>query len=159
MSSNKNNKLTPEQKKFQQFAETKIPKRRVLKNCMRAFFIGGLICIFDQALQFMFIKYFSFTDETAGNPASAILIIIAALLTGFGVFDHIAQWAGAGTSVPITGFANSIASAAIEHRTEGYVLGVGSNMFKVAGAVITFGVFSAFVVSILSIVIKWLGGM
>lgn len=159
MSSSKDENLKPEQKKYQEFAETKVPKRKVLLNCSRAFLVGGCICVFDQALQFMFIKYFNFTEENAGNPASAILIIIATLLTGFGVFDHIAQWAGAGTSVPITGFANSIASAAIEHRTEGYVLGVGGNMFKIAGSVITFGVFSAFVVAILSMIIKWLGGV
>ncbi|WP_446899600.1 stage V sporulation protein AC [Clostridium sp. LBM24168] len=159
MASNKNDKLNPEQKKYQDFAQSKVPKRKALRNCIRAFIVGGSICIFDQSLQFIFIKYFKFTEETAGNPASAILIIIASALTGFGVFDHIAQWSGAGTSVPITGFANSIASAAIEHRTEGYVLGVGGNMFKIAGSVITFGVFSAFIVSIVSIVIKWLGGM
>jgi stage V sporulation protein AC len=157
MASNKD--LNPEQKKYQEFADAKVPKRKAFRNCVRAFLVGGSICVFDQALQFMFIKYFNFTEETAGNPASAILIIIATILTGLGVFDRIAQWAGAGTSVPITGFANSIASSAIEHRTEGYVLGVGGNMFKIAGSVITFGVFSAFVVGIITMIIKWLGGM
>jgi stage V sporulation protein AC len=80
-------------------------------------------------------------------------------LTGFGVYDHIAQWAGAGTAVPVTGFANTMSSAAIEHRTEGYVLGVGGNMFKLSGSVIVYGVFSAFIVAIIKITIKWLGGM
>lgn len=159
MSGSKDDNLTPEQKKYQQFADTKAPKRKVVTNCIRAFIVGGAICCFGQVLQFMFIKYFNFTEQTAGNPTSAIIIIIAVLLTGFGVFDHIAQWAGAGTSIPVTGFANSISSAAIEHKTEGYVLGVGGNMFKIAGPVITFGVFAAFVVSIISIAIKWLGGM
>jgi stage V sporulation protein AC len=107
----------------------------------------------------VFIKYFHFSEKTAGNPTSAVVIIIAVLLTGLGVYDHIAQWAGAGTAIPVTGFANSIASTAIEHRSEGYVLGVGGNMFKLAGSVITFGVFSAFVVTIIRILIKWLGGM
>ena len=81
------------------------------------------------------------------------------MLTGFGVYDHIAQWAGAGTAVPITGFANTMASAAIEHRTEGYVLGVGGNMFKLSGSVIVFGVSSAFIVALIKLSIKWLGGM
>jgi stage V sporulation protein AC len=101
----------------------------------------------------------NFNEKTAGDPAVAVLIIISVLLTGFGVFDHIGQWAGAGTAIPITGFANTMASAAIEHRTEGYVLGVGGNMFRLSGPVITYGVFSAFVVVIIKIIFKWLGGM
>lgn len=107
----------------------------------------------------MFIKYFNFTEATAGNPTSAILIIVSVLLTGLGVFDHIAQWAGAGTAIPVTGFANSIASCAIEHKSEGFVLGVGGNMFKLAGSVISFGVFSAFVMAIVRVIIQWLGGI
>ena len=125
----------------------------------KGFYVGGIICTIGQGLQYIFIKYFHFSEATAGNPTSAVLIIISVLLTGLGVYDHIAQWAGAGTAIPVTGFANSIASAAIEHRSEGYVLGVGGNMFKLAGSVITFGVFSAFVVAIIKIIIKWLGGM
>lgn len=159
MSNMKKKKLTPVQQEYQDFAKDREPKRPVVKNCVRAFLVGGFICIIGQALQWMFINYFGFDEKTAGNPASAILIIIAILLTGFGVYDHIAQWAGAGTAVPITGFANTMASAAIEHRTEGYVLGVGGNMFKLSGSVIVFGVFSAFVVAIVKIFIKWLGGM
>ena len=89
----------------------------------------------------------------------AVIIIITVILTGFGVFDHIAQFAGAGTVVPITGFANTIASAAIEHRSEGYVLGVGGNMFKLAGPVIVYGVFSAFVVSLVVVSLRALGVM
>ena len=87
------------------------------------------------------------------------LIFIAMLLTGFGVYDRIAQFGGAGTAVPVTGFGNAIISAAIEHRTEGYVLGVGGNMFKLAGSVIVFGVFSAFVIALIkTILIQW-GGL
>lgn len=107
----------------------------------------------------MFISYFGFDEVTAGNPTAAVLIIISVLLTGLGVYDHIAQWAGAGTAIPVTGFANTMASAAIEHRSEGYVLGVGGNMFKISGPVITYGVFFAFVVSLIKIIIKELGGM
>jgi len=83
---------------------------------------------------------------------------LAALLTGLGIFDHFAQWAGAGTAVPITGFANSIASAAIEHRSEGYVLGVGGNMFKIAGPVLVFGTFAAFAVAMIKLIIQAIGG-
>jgi len=158
MANKKNEKLTPAQKKYQDLAKTKEIKRPVMSNCIRAFIVGGGICTFGQGLQWMFIKYFNFTEKTASSPTAAILIIISVLLTGFGVYDHIAQWAGAGTAIPVTGFANSIASAAIEHKSEGYVLGVGGNMFKLAGSVIVFGTFSAFVVAIIKITIKWLGG-
>jgi stage V sporulation protein AC len=159
MSNKKKKKLTPVQQEYQDFAKDREPKRPVIKNCIRAFLVGGLICLIGQVLTWFFIKYFGFNEKTAGNPTSAVLIIISILLTGFGVYDHIAQWAGAGTAVPVTGFANTIASASIEHRTEGYVLGVGGNMFKLAGSVIAFGVFSAFVVAIVKLTIKWLGGI
>lgn len=159
MSDKKNKKLTPEQQKYQELSKNMEPKRPVLINCIRAFLVGGFICTIGQGLEFIFINYFNFNEKTVGSPTSAILIIISVLLTGFGVYDQIAQWAGAGTAIPITGFANSIASAAIEHRSEGYVLGTGGNMFKLAGSVIAFGVFSAFVVSIIKITIMWLGGM
>lgn len=154
-----NKQLNISKEEYKNYADKRKPKRPVLKNCFRAFIAGGIICTIGQFLQWIFINYFGFTEETAGNPATAILIICSILLTGFGVYDHIAQWAGAGTAVPVTGFANTIASASIEHRTEGYVLGVGGNMFKLAGSVIAFGVFSAFVVSIIKLLFKWLGGM
>ncbi|MBZ4686388.1 MAG: stage sporulation protein [Clostridia bacterium] len=159
MSNKKKKKLTPTQQKYQRFAKDREPKRPVLSNVIRAFIAGGIICTIGQGLQWMFMTYFNFTEVTAGNPTVAVLIIISVLLTGFGVYDHIAQWGGAGTAVPVTGFANTVASASIEHRTEGYVLGVGGNMFKLAGPVITYGVFSAFVVAIVKIAIKALGGM
>lgn len=159
MSNKKKKKLTPVQQEYQAFAKQREPKRPVFQNCIRAFIVGGFICLIGQVLQWMFINYFNFTEETAGGPTSAVLIILSITLTGFGVFDHIAQWGGAGTAVPITGFANTMASAAVEHRSEGYVLGVGANMFKIAGPVIVYGVFSAFVVAIVKITIKWLGGI
>lgn len=159
MSSKKKKKLTPTQQKYQAFAKEREPKPSVIKNCFKAFLVGGLICTLGQALQMFFIKYFDFTEETAGDPTVAVLIIISVLLTGLGLYDHIAQWAGAGTIIPVTGFANTVASAAIEHRSEGYVLGVGGNMFKLSGSVIAFGVFSAFVVAIIKLTIQGLGGM
>lgn len=158
MSNMKKKKLTLNQQEYQELAQNIQPKRPVFLNCVRAFFVGGTICAIGQVLQWIFINYFNFNEKTAGNPATAVLIIISALLTGLGVYDHIAQWAGAGTAIPVTGFANSIASTAIEHKSEGYVLGVGGNMFKLAGSVIVFGAFSAFVVAIIKITIKWLGG-
>lgn len=159
MSSKKKKKLTPLQQQYQDFANEREPKRPILVNCVRAFLTGGIICSIGQILQWVFITYFNFSEETAGNPTVAVLIFISVLLTGLGVYDHLAQWAGAGTAVPVTGFANTVASASIEHRSEGYVLGVGGNMFKLAGPVIAYGVFSAFVVSIARVIIKALGVM
>ncbi|MCK9906935.1 SpoVA/SpoVAEb family sporulation membrane protein, partial [Frankia sp. Cpl3] len=92
-----------------------------------------------------------------GNPTTAVLIFCSALLTGLGLYDRIGQWAGAGTAVPVTGFANTIASAAIDHRSEGLVLGVGGNMFRLAGSVIAFGVVSALVIGLIKTLIK-MGG-
>ncbi|WP_312108693.1 stage V sporulation protein AC [Brevibacillus reuszeri] len=134
---------------YQQQAAKFQPKRNVLLNSLRAFWVGGTICLFGQALQNMYIYLFGFTEKTASNPTVATLIFIAVLLTGLGVYDNIGQYAGAGSAVPVTGFANSIASAAIEHRSEGLVLGVGGNMFKLAGSVIVFGVVAAFIAGIL----------
>jgi stage V sporulation protein AC len=159
MSNKKNKKLTPTQYEYQQFAKARETKRPVLPNCIRAFIVGGIISVIGQLLTMVFMKYFGFSQVEAGHPTTGVLVIISVLLTGFGVFDHIAQWAGAGTVIPITGFANTMSSAAIEHRSEGYVLGVGGNMFKLSGPVITFGVVSAFVVTIIKIIFEWLVGM
>jgi stage V sporulation protein AC len=159
MSNKKKKKFTPTQQEYQALAKKMEPKRPVLANIIKAFFIGGIICTIGQALQLIFVTYFNFNETTAGSPTSAMLILISVLLTGFGVYDHIAQFGGAGTAVPVTGFANTVASASIEHRSEGYVLGVGGNMFKLAGPVIAYGVFSAFVVALIKITFKALGGM
>lgn len=149
--------LTPVQKQYQEIAKKHEPARPIVKNFLRAFLVGGLICLIGQCLQELFIHYFGFTQETAGNPTAAVLIFISVVLTALGIFDNIAQWAGAGTAVPVTGFANSIASAAIEHRSEGLVLGVGGNMFKLAGSVIVFGVVSAFLIALIKVLLK-MGG-
>lgn len=125
------------------------PRRNVLLNTWRAFWVGGAICLLGQALQNFYIAVFDFTEKTAGDPTIATLIFLSVLLTGLGVYDNIGQYAGAGSAVPVTGFANSIASAAIEHRSEGFVLGVGGNMFKLAGSVIVFGVVSAFMAGVI----------
>lgn len=156
MANKKRKNLTPVQQEYQLYQKKRETKRPVLKNCFKAFLIGGLICAFGQAIQYFFIYNFNFTEQTVGNPTVAVMVFISMLLTGFGVYDRIAQFAGAGSSVPVTGFGNAVISAAIEHRTEGFVLGVGSNMFKLAGSVILFGTFSAFVVALIkTLLIKW----
>jgi len=158
LSNKKKKKLTPVQQEYQSFAKSREPRRPVLLNCIRAFWVGGGICLLGQFIQDFFLWNFNFTERTAGDPTVAVLILLSVILTAAGVYDHIAQWAGAGTAVPVTGFANSIASAAIEHRSEGFVLGVGGNMFKLAGPVIVFGVFAAFVVVLVKTTLALLGG-
>ena len=159
MSNMKNKKLTTAQLQYNELVTTIEPKRPILINCLRAFLIGGIICTIGQFLQWGFITYFNFDEKTSVGPTSLVLIFAAALLTGLGIYDHLAQWAGAGSAVPITGFANSIASASIEHKSEGFVLGVAGNMFQLAGAIVVYGVFAAFVVATIKMTITWLGAM
>lgn len=149
MANTKMKKLTPIQQQYQALAHKHEPPRPLLKNFTRAFLVGGGISVLGQGIQMIFIQYFGFDKKSAGDPTVAVLIFLATMLTGFGVFDKISQWAGAGTAVPVTGFANSIASAALEHKSEGYVLGVGGNMFKLAGSVIVFGVVAAFFIGLI----------
>ncbi|MEH6994577.1 stage V sporulation protein AC [Neobacillus drentensis] len=151
----KQKNMTPQQQKYQQLQQKHELKRPVLKNCIKAFWVGGLICVVGQAISYFYIYFFDFTEQNVGNPTVATMVFLSMLLTGFGVYDRLGQFAGAGSAVPVTGFGNAVISAAIEHRTEGFVLGVGGNMFKLAGSVILFGVFSAFVVAL----IKTLLGM
>ncbi|NGQ94642.1 stage V sporulation protein AC [Brevibacillus sp. SYP-B805] len=141
---------------YQQQAAKYQPKRNVLLNSFRAFWVGGAICLLGQVIQNFYIYMFNFTEKTAGNPTVATLIFLSVLLTGLGIYDNIGQYAGAGSAVPVTGFANSIASAAIEHRSEGFVLGVGGNMFKLAGSVIVFGVVAAFVAALIKSLLGWI---
>lgn len=152
-------KNTPEMESYQQLQQKHELKKPVFKNCIKAFLIGGLICLIGQCISAFFIHFFDFTEATAGNPTVATLIFLTMLATGFGVYDRLAQFAGAGTAVPVTGFGNAVISSAIEYRTEGYVLGVGSNMLKLAGPVIVYGVFSAFVIGLIKAVVLKLGGM
>ncbi|SER98225.1 stage V sporulation protein AC [Gracilibacillus ureilyticus] len=147
--------MAKEKTNYQKYEQKLEPKRPVLKNCIKAFIIGGLICVFGQLISTIYMYFFDFTEQTVGNPTVATLIFITMLLTGFGVYDKIAQFAGAGTAVPVTGFGNAVISAAIEHRTEGFVQGVGGNMFKLAGSVILFGVFSAFIIALIKTIFSY----
>lgn len=130
------------------------PKIPYVANCFRAFFFGGLICVAGQGIQTFYMHFFHFSKESAGNPMVATLILISALMTAFGIYDKLARYAGAGSIVPVTGFANSITSAALEHKNEGIVLGIATNLFSLAGEVIVFGVVSAAVLGILRLFIE-----
>ena len=115
------------------------PRSPMWRDCVNAFWIGGLICTAGQ----LFINWYTtmgLEKEQAGAAASMTLVVISALLTGLSLYDNIAKYAGAGTLVPITGFANSVAAPAVEFKTEGFILGVGAKMFTIAGPVIVYGV-------------------
>ncbi|WP_017471722.1 stage V sporulation protein AC [Amphibacillus jilinensis] len=149
--------LNTDKQQYSQLATKHEKKRPILLNCVRAFIIGGLICVVGQGISFFYMFYFDFTEQTVGDPTVATLIFITMLLTGFGIYDKWAQFAGAGTAVPVTGFGNAVISAAMEHRSEGFVQGVGANMFKLAGSVILFGVFSAFIIALIKTSLIQLG--
>ncbi|NLY32934.1 MAG: stage V sporulation protein AC [Firmicutes bacterium] len=137
-------------KAYQELVKDKVPKPRLAKNLVMAFLVGGSICTLGQLIQNFYIKFFNFPPDKAGDPTVATVIFISGLLTALGVYDKIARHGGAGTAVPVTGFANSVVSAALEFKREGFVLGVGSKMFILAGSVIAFGVVTAFVVGLIS---------
>lgn len=159
MSKKENEQLPPEARQYKKMLTKYETKRPIIRNCLKAFFVGGFICLIGQVISTFYIYFFDFTEQTAGNPTIATLIIITMFLTGFGIYDHIGQFAGAGTAVPVTGFANAVISSAIEHRPEGFILGIGTNMLKLAGPVIVYGVFAAFVIAFLKTVFSTLSGM
>ncbi|MGE7917575.1 stage V sporulation protein AC [Viridibacillus sp. NPDC093762] len=145
------------QKDYEQLQTKLSPKTPIAKNVLKAFLVGGIICAIGQAISFFYIMNFDFTERTAGNPTVATMIFISLLLTGFGLYKKLGQFAGAGSAVPVTGFGNAVISAAIEHKTEGLVLGVGGNIFKLAGSVIVFGVVSAFFVALVKLILVTIG--
>ena len=115
------------------------PKSPIVKDCVNAFWIGGLICALGQ-LAMNGYTALGLDKTDAGTATSMTLVVLSALLTGLSLYDNIAKYAGAGTLVPITGFANAIAAPAVEFKTEGFILGVGAKIFQIAGPVIVYGV-------------------
>lgn len=136
-------------KKYSDYVDKKSPNSPILKNCFNAFWVGGLICSIGQLI-FDFCKFKGIDVVASNTIVSIILIGIAAFLTGLNLFNKIGKFAGAGSLVPITGFANSIVSPAIEYKSEGYVMGVGGKMFTVAGPVLVFGISASVIVGIIS---------
>lgn len=139
---------------YKQYVFEKMPKSSHWKNMFWAFLIGGVICVIGQA----FIEFYKlwFSVDDASVLASGTLVFLAAVLTGFGVYDNVGRFAGAGSTIPITGFSNAVVSPALEFRAEGYVYGVGARMFQVAGPVIVNGVAISVVVAVITLI---LGGL
>lgn len=124
------------------------PPTKHFKNCLAAFGVGGFICTIGQFFRFM-LEYAGLSGDELAGAVSVILIFFGCLLTGLGVYDRIGRHAGAGSIVPITGFANSVTSPAVEFRTEGFIFGTAAKMFTVAGAIIVYGVISGVIVGII----------
>ena len=139
------------EKQYDTLVQQMAPKSPIVKDCVNAFWIGGLICTLGQA----FINFYTkigLEKDMAGTAASMSLVALSALLTGLSLYDDLAKHAGAGTIVPITGFANSIAAPAVEFKTEGMILGTAAKMFTIAGPVIVYGLCASVVYG----VIYWL---
>lgn len=136
-----------DKKEYKKFSDKKSPASSIVKDCFMAFLFGGAICTFGQLL-FAFYEQFGLGKELTGSAVSVTLIFLGVLLTGLNIYPKLAKYAGAGTIVPITGFANSVAAPSIEARTEGFVLGVGAKLFTIAGPVIVYGIGASFLAGI-----------
>jgi stage V sporulation protein AC len=134
--------------KFHKVTDESSPKSKLFKNCICAFIVGGIICDIGQFFN-NYLLGWGMSPDNVSSWVTIIMIFIGALLTGIGVYDKIANFAGAGTVVPITGFANSIVSPAIEFKKEGYILGVGAKMFTIAGPVLVYGIGSSIIVGVI----------
>lgn len=144
-------KLTKQE--YQKMVDRKSPSSKVFKNSIKAFLIGGTICLIGQVF-LNFYKTFNLSEELTGAATSITMIFIGVLLTGLDIYPKIAKHAGAGTLVPITGFANAVSAPAIESKTEGFVLGVGVKIFTIAGPVILYGTLASFVAGIVFLFMK-----
>ena len=136
------------EKQYNSLVKEMSPKSPIVKDCRNAFVIGGLICTVGQVFLNLYTKL-GLEKQDASTAASMTLVAISALLTGLSLYDNLAKHAGAGTLVPITGFANAIAAPAVEFKTEGFILGVGAKMFTIAGPVIVYGVSASVVYGII----------
>lgn len=141
------------QKGYTEYVENKAPKSNIVKDCIIAFIVGGLICILGQIIKEWCLS-FGLDEKTAGAICSISLIFIGAMLTALRLYQRIGKIAGAGSIVPITGFSNSVVSPAIEYKSEGLVLGIGANMFKVAGPVLVYGIGSSVILGFIYYLIK-----
>jgi len=135
--------------KYSDYVDKKSPNSPILKNCFNAFWVGGLICSIGQII-FDFCEFQGLETQGANTVVAIVLIGLSAFLTSLNLFNRIGKFAGAGSLIPITGFANSIVSPAIEYKSEGYVMGVGGKMFTVAGPVLVFGISASVIIGIIA---------
>lgn len=143
-------------KEYEQYVEQVTPKKNLFIQMLKAFIIGGLICVLGQGI-LNYCKSLGMDKETAGTWCSLTLIFLSVLLTGFNLYQKLVSFGGAGALVPITGFANSVAAPAIEYQKEGQVFGVGCKIFNIAGPVILYGIFTSWVLGLIYWILKGLG--
>ena len=146
-----------QKKEYEKYVKEVTPVHSLPKNMIRAFLVGGLICLIGQLIQNIGTGYFGLDDEMAGTWCSVILIAGSVILTGVNLYPRIAKYGGAGTLVPITGFANSVVAPAIEYQAEGDVFGVGCKIFTIAGPVILYGIFSSWCLGVIYWILKCMG--
>ncbi len=137
--------MNMDKQEYKRYAKAHAPKSPCAKNCVKAFLVGGFICALAEGIKKLYMALWDFQSVDASALTSITIADIAIILTSIGIFDKIAKHAGAGTLVPITGFANAVASSAIDSRSEGYILGVGSKIFTVAGPVLLYGTVSGMI--------------
>ena len=149
-------RLSPEEKRehaeYRSLVKSRAPKSRTLAQCIIAFAVGGAICALGQLTGDIGAVLFAYEENTRGAFVSVVMIFLGALATGLGVYDRLGAVAGAGSAVPITGFANSIVAPAMEHRREGLVMGVGAQLFSIAGPVLVYGVTASV---LLGLIVLW----
>lgn len=138
---------------YRKYVDKVSPDSKTLRNTLRAFFVGGLICVIGQFFMNSF-RQMGLDQDVSSSLTSIVMIFLGVSLTAMNIYDDIGRFAGAGSIVPITGFANSVASPAIEYKSEGYVLGIGARMFLVAGPVLVYGISASIIVGIIHYLIK-----
>ncbi len=139
--------------KYLEFVSSISPKTNEFKTLLRAFIVGGIICAIGQGVRYLFSLVFKLEGEVLAGATSMVMIFLGSFLTGLGVYDRIGKFAGAGSIVPITGFANSVVSPAMEFKSEGFIYGLAAKMFTVAGPIIVFGVSGSVIVGIIYYII------
>ena len=149
-----NNEKKQQQKEYEQYVKAVTPTHNLWQQMLHAFITGGIICCIGQFI-LNYAEDLGLDKQSAGSWCSLLLVLLSVLLTGFGLFQKIAKWGGAGALVPITGFANSVAAPAIEYKAEGQVFGIGCKIFTIAGPVILYGIFTSWVLG----AVYWVGKM
>lgn len=148
-------KLTKqEEKEYRDYVEEVTPKKNIWLQMLKAFFVGGFICLIGQVIIWLGINKFGLDKEVAGTWCSVILVLTSVILTGFNLYGPIVKFGGAGALVPITGFANSVSSASIEYKREGQVFGIGSKIFTIAGPVILYGIVTSWVLGLICWIVQ-----
>ena len=142
------------EKDYQRRVNEKMPKSKTFLQCVRAFISGGIICCIGQLIHDFAKLVLNFSESNVAAFTAIVLVFLGATLTGIGVYDNLGSWAGAGSVVPITGFANSIVSPAMEFKREGYVLGLGAKMFSIAGPVLVYGISASVLVGLIACLIS-----